>query len=201
MEHSARVAWSRANDTVQRYAFASSFGLHFVYKVCPECGYERTARDTVPVSQCPACGLIFAKWMRRRFRRGESSNEPARKGRDSLPCWGAGVISQLKYIELGVSRTVLGFRALTWVGLVVWGCWFLGMDHRVLIGGPPEINRSFMHRVDLVFHEAGHVIFVPLGCFMSVLGGSLAQVLMPLVVAGFFLLKHDNSFGASVAVC
>ena len=31
---------------------------------------------------------------------------------------------------------------------------------------------SFLHLPDLVFHEAGHIIFSPFGRFMTVLGGS-----------------------------
>jgi rubredoxin len=29
---------------------------------CPKCGYERKASDTAPLSQCSACGLIFARF-------------------------------------------------------------------------------------------------------------------------------------------
>jgi hypothetical protein len=44
-------------------------------------------------------------------------------------------------------------------------------------GGVP----GFLHGIDLVFHEAGHVIFGFFGEFIAVLGGSLNQVLMPLI--------------------
>lgn len=29
---------------------------------CPKCSYERTAKDTGPVTQCPNCQLVFAKY-------------------------------------------------------------------------------------------------------------------------------------------
>lgn len=29
---------------------------------CPKCGYERKASDSSPLSQCPACGLVFARF-------------------------------------------------------------------------------------------------------------------------------------------
>lgn len=45
----------------------------------------------------------------------------------------------------------------------------------------PEQGGSFLHLVHLVFHEAGHVIFAWFGQFMGVLGGSLLQVLMPVI--------------------
>ena len=40
---------------------------------------------------------------------------------------------------------------------------------------------GFIHLIDLVFHEAGHPIFGVFGRFMGVLGGSLNQVLVPVV--------------------
>lgn len=58
--------------------------------------------------------------------------------------------------------------------------------------------QSFLHLPNLVFHEAGHVLFLPLGRFMSVLGGSLLQVLVPLVCAGAFLLQYEDRFACAV---
>ena len=69
------------------------------------------------------------------------------------------------------------------------------MDHR-----DGEIAGSFIHSVNLVFHEAGHVLFRPFGDFMTVLGGSLLQLLVPLVVAAALLLKNRDPFGASIGV-
>ena len=46
----------------------------------------------------------------------------------------------------------------------------------------------FLDRVDLVFHEAGHLIFGFFGEFIGVLGGSLMQVLIPAIVTGYFIL-------------
>ena len=44
---------------------------------------------------------------------------------------------------------------------------------------------SFLHLPDLVFHEAGHIIFSPFGRFITVLGGSLMQVLVPVDLAPY----------------
>ena len=46
---------------------------------------------------------------------------------------------------------------------------------------------AFIHGIDLVFHEAGHVIFGFFGEFLAVLGGSLTQVLMPVIATVAFL--------------
>ncbi len=53
--------------------------------------------------------------------------------------------------------------------------------------------------VNLVFHEAGHVLFLPLGSFLTSLGGSLTQVLIPLACAATLFRKGDR-FGAAVGV-
>jgi hypothetical protein len=59
---------------------------------------------------------------------------------------------------------------------------------------------SFVHLVNLVFHEAGHIIFSPFGQFMTILGGSLMQIVIPLICAGTFLWQQDDRFGASVCL-
>lgn len=58
---------------------------------------------------------------------------------------------------------------------------------------------SILHVPNLVFHEAGHVIFGIFGRFMGVLGGSLMQVLVPVMLAAAFLRRHDP-FAAAVCV-
>jgi hypothetical protein len=57
-----------------------------------------------------------------------------------------------------------------------------------------------MHLVHLPFHEAGHILFMPFGSFLMSLGGSLTQVLVPLVCLGTFLVKTRDTFGAAVAL-
>ncbi len=44
--------------------------------------------------------------------------------------------------------------------------------------------------VNLVIHEAGHVVFSPFGEFLAVAGGSLFQVIVPLVFAGYFYFNR-----------
>lgn len=53
------------------------------------------------------------------------------------------------------------------------------------------VMESFLHLPDLVFHEAGHVLFSPFGRFMTVLGGSLMQLLVPVILAGAFIRQHQ----------
>lgn len=94
----------------------------------------------------------------------------------------------------GDSLTFYG-RGLVWMTLVWWGWGF--------IATPVEANAtgaSVLHLVNLPFHEAGHLLFMPFGRFMTILGGSLGQVLMPLVCVLALLVKTRDPFGASVAL-
>jgi hypothetical protein len=44
--------------------------------------------------------------------------------------------------------------------------------------------------VNLVIHEAGHLIFRPFGEFMMIAGGSLFQVIMPGLFVGYFCYQR-----------
>lgn len=59
-----------------------------------------------------------------------------------------------------------------------------------------------MHHVHLVFHEAGHAIFMMVGAPrpLVVFMGSGLQVLFPLILAGAFYFKNRDAFGAAVAL-
>jgi hypothetical protein len=57
---------------------------------------------------------------------------------------------------------------------------------------------SFLHLVNLVFHEAGHVLFGFFPRFVMVLGGSATQVLVPLACLVAFWRRGDR-FGTAVA--
>jgi len=50
---------------------------------------------------------------------------------------------------------------------------------------------SFLDNVDLPIHETGHLLFRPLGEFMMIAGGSLFQVIFPLVFAGYFIWRRQ----------
>lgn len=61
-------------------------------------------------------------------------------------------------------------------------------------------GESVLHLINLPFHEAGHIIFMPFGDFMTALGGSLTQVLVPLVCLRTFFARTRDMFAASVAL-
>jgi hypothetical protein len=59
-----------------------------------------------------------------------------------------------------------------------------------------------MHYVHLIFHEAGHAIFMMVGASDVVVAfmGSGLQVLFPLILAGAFYFKNRDAYGAAVCL-
>ncbi len=58
---------------------------------------------------------------------------------------------------------------------------------------------TFLDSVDLVIHEAGHILFGPLGEFVGFLGGTLMQLIMPTAFVVYFLVQ-GNRWAASVVL-
>ncbi|MBE0614803.1 MAG: hypothetical protein IH604_14125 [Burkholderiales bacterium] len=105
--------------------------------------------------------------------------------------------SRLLYVPARVSRPAFYGRCAIYAFCFIWGWRLYAMDV-----GSAEIMDSFMHRIVLPIHEAGHILFIPFGSFMTMLGGSLFQVLLPLVLMASFILgfggsRRDN-FAASL---
>ena len=59
---------------------------------------------------------------------------------------------------------------------------------------------SFLDNVDLPIHEFGHLLFRPFGEFVMVAGGSLFQVIMPLIFVGYFFWKRQFYSAAIVSL-
>ncbi|TAN38068.1 MAG: zinc ribbon domain-containing protein [Nitrospirae bacterium] len=93
-----------------------------------------------------------------------------------------------------VSIASLIGRCIILLVLVIWGfrLIFSSVDSNYA-------GTSFMHLINLPFHEAGHILFRLFGRFMTVLGGSLLQVLIPLICLGTFLIKTRDPFAGAVA--
>ena len=145
---------------------------------CPKCDARfNPPRDDV--SECPHCGIWFHKWndspvvLEVAPESAPDETQPD-KAIDPLSYWG-------RVFALGL--------------VSVWGVYLAAMDYRVA-----EINRSFMHAIVLPIHEAGHVFFIPFGEFMTVLGGSLFQVALPLGIGAAFLLRQRDAFGAAICL-
>jgi len=164
------------------------------HMLCPNCTFQQPNGPT----ECPRCGIIFAK-----YRPTSDSRAQHGVGRKAygdtftalscmFPQWGKDVLFT---VDSQINPVVYGGRLLIYAGLVLWGLKFLSI--------PMEINyvgESFMHMINLPFHEAGHLVFSPAGRFMQVLGGSLGQLLMPLICQGALLIHNRDAFGAAVGL-
>jgi hypothetical protein len=149
---------------------------------------------------CPACGIAYAKWR-------PDANETATGAFKSAlhiiedgdpeselfnPPW-VRFLGILAYTPEKVDSTTFWGRCVVYGFFLVWG-------GRFMINGLSweAIGSSFMHNINLPFHEFGHVFFRPFGQFMTILGGSLFQILLPLLLGLVFLLQQRNPFAASI---
>ncbi len=152
--------------------------------ICPKCDFDQPGAQ----AECLRCGVIFAKLS-------DSTLTPP------IPSF---VIDQdweqprsvLKELLLPIDNEpnpfVLLGRTVLLAILTVWGCHFIfaSIDANT-------VGKSFLHLVNLPFHEAGHIIFSPFGKFIQTLGGSLFQLIMPAICMGTLLIKTRDPFGAA----
>ncbi len=164
------------------------------YTTCPKCRHVRAPGDRSDPDRCPACGLVFTKWMKQRFA-GETTTQSMSAGENSADSILARLSASLFYVNERTEALYFYGRVLLFIGLLVLGWRFIMMDFET-----NAIGNSFLHNINLVFHEAGHIIFSPFGYFMTKLGGTLAQCLMPLIVMLVFLVQQHNPFAASVGL-
>lgn len=161
------------------------------FDTCPKCHHRRQPGETAEPGTCPACGLVFAKWVVRDSFVPRKSHEA---GRGETPPRSM-LAERLLDAPRPLSSMAFWGRALLLVFFLIWGWRLAAMDLRTA-----EINRSFMHAIVLPFHEAGHVIFMPFGEFMSIAGGSLFQLLMPLCVGAALLIRNRDPYGAALGL-
>jgi hypothetical protein len=86
-------------------------------------------------------------------------------------------------------RTIQSYARLALVALLAWLAWGAFRDE---LGYIPLLSD-----IDLAIHEFGHMLFMPfgiqfLGSTMMILGGSLTQVVFPLLFVGYFLRKRED---------
>jgi hypothetical protein len=157
--------------------------------ICPKCGFEQDDGG----AECTRCSVIFGKYVK---------NSQASPEKD-LPEEGVGLKTSFGDIikdflfstEAETNRLYFAGRAILFIFVFIWGC--------MMIISPMKegyAHNNFMHLVNLPFHEAGHIFFRPFGQWITSLGGTLAQLLMPIICLSVFLLKARNPFGASVCL-
>lgn len=162
---------------------------------CPRCGFDLVDGE----AECIKCGVVIEKYLKHRrtsadTRGGGCRTIPEADERGKVK--DRGRMREL-FFSVGpeAGNVALTGRAILLAVLLVWGL--------KLVLHSVESNyagESFLHLINLPFHEAGHVIFRGLGQFMATLGGSLMQLLVPLICLLTFLLRTRDPFGASVSL-
>jgi hypothetical protein len=164
--------------------------------VCPKCGFEQSDNT----AECLRCGIIFQKYHAREKRSDKESSFPLYSDdslRQRTQNRGLKAIARdvLFTVQPEIHMLFFAGRVFLLLVIVIWGIAFIVNPMASNYAG-----RSFMHMVNLPFHEAGHIIFSLFGKFISTLGGSLMQVFVPLICLIVFLVKTRDTFAASVSL-
>lgn len=155
---------------------------------CPKCRFEQAEGGT----ECLRCGVLFARLATPSAREKETFYRPPPvEIEEPKNFW-----HELLLAEEGQRRPERFWgRVALFAVLVLWGCRFLFASV-----ADNYVGESFLHWINLPFHEAGHVLFSFFGDFLHTLGGTLGQLLVPAICVGAFLFHSRDPFGASVAL-
>lgn len=152
---------------------------------CPKCGH-----DQMPAAEsCQRCGVIFA-----RIRSVEVPPEAtgAATGHHAMP---EGLVQEhILAAGSGQSVWVIAVKSLLLLALATWG---LRLASQPIVSN--AVGESFLHLVNLPFHEAGHIFFTPFGRFMQILGGTLGQLIIPAIVSGTFI-RQRQPYSAAIGL-
>lgn len=160
--------------------------MHDTYSQCPKCGHVPLAplpSDT----PCPSCGIYPFKWGKTLPR---AMNSSGVEGSGN----GFQFSSLLNPLD-EIGATAFTGRCLVLLIVSIWSLYLIGCDYRT-----GEIFGSFMHNILLPIHEAGHVLCIPFGEFVTIVGGSLFQLALPLGIGIAFVVINRDNFGAGVAM-
>ncbi|MEM8712858.1 MAG: hypothetical protein AAGG01_18050 [Planctomycetota bacterium] len=167
---------------------------------CPSCSYVRQEHDThVVAGICPSCGIAYAKYRPPDAAPEQTPDAPEPERAQLIDAdedpgtFRERLAETFLYVPDEVDRTAFWGRVALYAVFVLWGSSFIlgGVDWE-------SIGGSFLHNVNLPFHEFGHVLFGFFGTFMGILGGSLFQVLMPLIALVSFTVQMRDNFAASI---
>ncbi|MES2298600.1 MAG: hypothetical protein V4582_16265 [Pseudomonadota bacterium] len=161
--------------------------------VCPKCAYARQPeRDShIHEGVCPSCGIAYQKFLDAQG--GAAPPEEVLAIEEVLVIEEVlGWRERLLQVPAQVAPAEFWGRAIVWMGVLLWSWRIAGS------GIDPASVGGFIHNINLPFHEFGHVLFRPFGRFMTILGGSLFEIVMPLGLLWVFLVRQKDSFAAGL---
>jgi hypothetical protein len=157
---------------------------------CPTCHFVQSDQNT----ECQKCGTIFEKYRKRRVLSLRKGSVTAREKGDAAED-ATFFQNVLFFVEPDVTIFHFGGRVIIALIIFIWGWKFILTPMTTNVTGG-----SFLHWVNLPFHEAGHIFFRLFGRWTTSLGGTLGQLLIPVTCLLVFLIKSKNPFGASISL-
>jgi hypothetical protein len=176
---------------------------------CPKCGFEQPGDI-----ECPRCGILFAKYFEHQRKVAEraastvppvdgEAGEEKEEGEEKKGWF-------ILYVEPHVNPFYFGGRALVFLFILFAGfslvfSYPIKTDPVSALKANEDFFESgtsrFLHKVSTPFHEAGHYfIFRPFGGFIMVLGGTLAQLMIPTICLLTLLFQTRDNFGSSIVL-
>ncbi len=174
--------------------------------ICPKCHYQRQAIDqNIHPDVCPNCGIVYSKFI---AKQNPATNQSANASA-IVSSIDANTNSEVEYtivptlkqrlgnvllsVPAQVTKEAFYARVLMLAAFALWGGFFItaGVSWE-------KIGGSFLHAVNLPFHEFCNILFMPFGRFMMFLGGSLFQILLPLILLCVFVFKQRDTFAGSI---
>ncbi|MDH3349488.1 MAG: zinc ribbon domain-containing protein [Desulfobulbaceae bacterium] len=159
---------------------------------CPKC--DKSCVDTA--TECRNCGIIFSKFYKKLEEKTKRQlDNPEVKFIDTTGNNLRSLKQLLFYTEEEVNYVVFGGRLILFTIILIYGVKFCFASIESNYAG-----KSFLHLVNLPFHEAGHVFLRPFPRLLTSLGGTIGQLAMPLTCMVVLLLQTRDTFGASVCL-
>lgn len=164
---------------------------------CPKCQYQRQLHDEgMHPDICPQCGIVYSKFLSRHLQKtNHEKSEDDILEQEEIVTIKQRLLTDIFYIPDKVRQDIFYARCGLFIAFTLWGFYFIsaGVDWE-------KIGSSFMHNINLPFHEFGHILFMPFGDFMMILGGSLFQVLLPFGLTAVFIFKQQDNFAGSITL-
>jgi hypothetical protein len=166
---------------------------------CPKCSNQQADGNTI----CSNCGIVFSKYYLYHPRPGNETQTDTQhqQQNDNADEYHVqmSIVTTLTFkqrlflINENEDIITVSFRGLIFLGLLI-------LSFKLITStiASNYVGEIFLHNINLPFHEAGHVVFGFFGSFITSLGGSLGQLIMPAICFYAFFYQNLNPFAAAV---